>query len=180
MMQTPSMKHHNEVPRPSECMQFGSNPVALSQEFNNTISFGDTTSTPIFFDQLMQNFSDDQSVIIVKKGVTLGCLFMFDRNLFSGLQNSKKKDSWGFLFFLCFPEVFFTGTWFLEGVSGIPVFCRFHRNFLKEFLWDRNSCVYNGFLNIPPDSFGFLFPPNAVLLWPATKVGFLLSEYWLK
>jgi hypothetical protein len=66
------------------------------------------------------------------------------------------------------------------GVSGIPVFCRFHRNFSQEFLWDRNSCIYNGFLWIPPDSSGFLFPPNAVLLWPATKVGFLLSKYRLK
>jgi hypothetical protein len=37
------------------------------------------------------------------------------------------------------------------------------------------------FLWIPPDSSGFssgfLFPPNAVWLWPATKVGFLLSKY---
>jgi hypothetical protein len=30
---------------------------------------------------------------------------------------------------------------------------------------------------IPPDSSGFLFPPNPVWLWPATKVGFLLSKY---
>jgi hypothetical protein len=38
----------------------------------------------------------------------------------------------------------------------------------------------SGFLWIPPDSSGFLFLPNAFLLWPATKVGFLLSKYRLK
>jgi hypothetical protein len=38
----------------------------------------------------------------------------------------------------------------------------------------------SGGIWIPPDSSGFLFPPNAVLLWPATKVGFLLSKYGLK
>jgi hypothetical protein len=68
----------------------------------------------------------------------------------------------------------------LEGVSGIPVFHQFHRNFLQVFLRERNSCVYNGFLRIPPDSSGFLFPPNAVWLWPVTKVGFLLSKHQLK
>jgi hypothetical protein len=68
----------------------------------------------------------------------------------------------------------------LEGISGIPVFHRFHRIFLQEFLRDRNSCVYNGFLWIPPNSSGFLFPPNAVWLWPATKVGFLLRKNGLK
>ena len=64
------MEYHDEVPRPSECMQFGSNPVALSQESDNTISFGDTTDTSIFFDQHMQDFSDDQSVTTVNEGVT--------------------------------------------------------------------------------------------------------------
>jgi hypothetical protein len=78
----------------------------------------------------------------------------------------------------------------LEGVSGIPVFCCFYRIILQEFLQDRNSCIYNGFLQIPldssgflripPKSSGFLFPPNAVWLWPETKVGFLLSKYQLK
>jgi len=58
----------------------------------------------------------------------------------------------------------------LEGVSGIPVFCHFYRIFLQEF----------GLRRIPPDSAGFLFPPNAALLWPATKVGFLLTKYQLK
>ena len=68
----------------------------------------------------------------------------------------------------------------LEGVSKIPDFCCFHRIFLQEFLLDRNSCIYSGFLWIPSDSSGFLFPPNAVLLWPATKVGSLLSNIWTK
>jgi hypothetical protein len=70
MMQTPSMKYHDKVPRPSERMQFGSNPVALSQESDNTISFGDTTDTPIFFDQHMQDFSNGQSVEMVNEGWT--------------------------------------------------------------------------------------------------------------
>ncbi len=69
MMQTPSMEHHYEVPRPSECMQFGSNPVAHSQESDNTISFGDTADKLIFFDQPMQDFNDDQSVTTVNEGV---------------------------------------------------------------------------------------------------------------
>jgi hypothetical protein len=63
MTQTPSMEYHDEVPRPSKRMQFGSNPVAISQEeSDNTISFGDTADTPIFFDQHMQGFSNNQSV----------------------------------------------------------------------------------------------------------------------
>jgi hypothetical protein len=69
MIQTPSMEHHNEVPRPSECMQYGSNPVMRSQESDNTISFGDTANTPIFFDQPMQDFSNNQSVTTVNVGV---------------------------------------------------------------------------------------------------------------
>jgi hypothetical protein len=66
----PSMEHHDEVSRPSECMQFESNPVARSQESDNTISFGDTTDTPIFFDQPMHDFSNNQSVTPVNEGVT--------------------------------------------------------------------------------------------------------------
>jgi hypothetical protein len=62
MAQTPSMEYHDEVPTSSACMQFGSNPVALSLESDNTISFGDTADTPIFFDQHMQGFSNNQSV----------------------------------------------------------------------------------------------------------------------
>jgi hypothetical protein len=62
------MEYHDQVPRLSERMQFGSNPVALSQESDNTISFGDTADTPIFFDQHMQDFSNDQSVTMVNEG----------------------------------------------------------------------------------------------------------------
>jgi hypothetical protein len=68
MMQTPSMEYNDEVPRPSERMQFGSNPVVLSQESDNTISFGDAADTAIFFDQHIQDFSNDQSVTRVNEG----------------------------------------------------------------------------------------------------------------
>ncbi len=51
-------------------MQFGSNPVALSQESDTTIYFGDTADTPIFSDQHMQDFSNNQSVTTVNVGVT--------------------------------------------------------------------------------------------------------------
>jgi hypothetical protein len=51
MMQTPSIEHHDEVPQPSQRMQFGNDPVAHSQESDDTISFGDIAGTPIFFDQ---------------------------------------------------------------------------------------------------------------------------------
>ncbi len=67
MTQTPSMEYHVEVPRPSKRMQFGSNPVALSQESDNTISFGDTADTPIFFDQHMQDFNNNQSITMAMR-----------------------------------------------------------------------------------------------------------------
>jgi hypothetical protein len=70
MMQTPSMEHHDEVPGPSECMQFESSPVAHSQESDNTISFDDIADAPIFFDQPMQDSNDNQSVTTVNEGVT--------------------------------------------------------------------------------------------------------------
>jgi hypothetical protein len=70
MMQTPSMEHHDEVPGPFDCMQIESSPVTHSQESDNTISFGDIADTPIFFDQLMQDSNDDQSVTTVNEGVT--------------------------------------------------------------------------------------------------------------
>jgi hypothetical protein len=68
--QTPSMEYHDKVPRPSECMQFGNNVIAPTQETDNTISFGVTADTPIFFDQHMQDFGDNQSVAMVDEGGT--------------------------------------------------------------------------------------------------------------
>jgi hypothetical protein len=71
----------------------------------------------------------------------------------------------------------------LEVVAGIPVLCHCHRIFLQEFLWDRNSCIYAGFLRIPPDFSRFLripVPAKTVWLWPATKEGSLLSKIWTK
>jgi hypothetical protein len=81
------------------------------------------------------------------------------RNLFFG---PKKLFLPGFLrvsFFPVFSGGIFHRNVVLEGVSGIPVFCRFHRNFSQEFLQDRNSCVYNGFLQIPLDFSRFLWIP---------------------
>ncbi len=40
-----------------------------SQESEETISFGDTAGTPIFFDHPMQDFNDNQSVTTVDEGV---------------------------------------------------------------------------------------------------------------
>jgi hypothetical protein len=77
------------------------------------------------------------------------------RNLFVG---PKKPFLPGFLrisFFLVFSGGIFYRNVVLEVVAGIPVFCRCHRIFLQEFLWDRNSCIYSGFLRIPLDSSGF-------------------------
>jgi hypothetical protein len=102
---------------------------------------------------------------------------------FGGSKTVKKRIVEDFFYFLCFLEDFFTGTWFWRGSQIFLVFANFTGFF------GRNSCGTgipafamdsSGFLWIPPDSSGFLFPPNAVLLWPATKVGFLLSKYQLK
>jgi hypothetical protein len=68
MTQTPSMEHHNKVPRPSQCMQFGNTMVAPTESTDDTISFDDTADTPLFFDQPMQDFSNDQSVPVVNEG----------------------------------------------------------------------------------------------------------------
>jgi hypothetical protein len=100
-----------------------------------------------------------------------------------GLKNRKKRIPEDFFFFLCFLEEFFTGTWFWGGSQEFLVFAAFTGNFrrtscgtgIPAFTMDSS-----GFLRIPPDSSGFLFPPNAVWLWPATKVGFLLNIYQLK
>jgi hypothetical protein len=79
-------------------------------------------------------------------------------NYFWGSKTVKK----GFLrisFFPVFSGGIFHRNVVLEGVSGISVFCCFHRIFLQKFLLDRNSCIYNGFLRIPLDSSRFLWIP---------------------
>jgi hypothetical protein len=63
------MEHHDDIPQPSQCMQFRNDPVAHSQESDDPVSFGDIAGTPIFFDQPVQDFYDDQSVITVNEGV---------------------------------------------------------------------------------------------------------------
>jgi hypothetical protein len=75
-----------------------------------------------------------------------------------GIKNSKKRIPEEF-FLSCVSGGIFHKNVVLEGVSGIPVFCRFHRNFSQEFPPDRNSCIYNGFHWIPMDSSGFLLIP---------------------
>jgi hypothetical protein len=84
------------------------------------------------------------------------------RNIFFG---QKKTFLPGFLrisFFSCVFRRNFSQERGFGEAAEITVFFHCHRNFLQEFLWDRNSCIYPGFLQIPPDSSGFLFPPN---LW---------------
>ena len=70
----------------------------------------------------------------------------------------------------------------------------FHRNVFLEgsqefqFFFDftgifrSNSCgqEFLYLLRIPEDSGGFLFPPKAVWLKPATKEGSLLNKIWTK
>jgi hypothetical protein len=70
MTQTPSMEHHDEVPQPSQRMQFGKDPIGHSQESDHIISFGDIPGTPVFFNQPVQDFYNDQSVTIVNEGAT--------------------------------------------------------------------------------------------------------------
>jgi hypothetical protein len=95
----------------------------------------------------------------------------------------KKRIPEDFFFFLCFPEDFFRGTWFWRGSQEFLFFAAFTGFFC------RNSCRAgipaftmdsSGFRRILLDSSGFLFPPNAVWLLLATKVGFLLTKYQLK
>jgi hypothetical protein len=86
--QTPSMEHHDEVPHHSQCMQFGNHPIARSQEFDDTISFGDTAGTPIFFDHPMQVFNNDQSVTTVNEGVTASQLPLHPSHDSTNLQDA--------------------------------------------------------------------------------------------
>ncbi len=108
---------------------------------------------------------------------SLGCLFLFDRNLFWGLKNKKNRIPEDFFFSCVFRRNFSPERGFGGGRRNY-CFLPLSQKISQEFLWDRNSCIYSGFLRIPPDSSGFLmippdssgflFPPNAVLLWPAT------------
>jgi hypothetical protein len=82
-------------------------------------------------------------------------MFLLSGIYFLDQKNRSCQDSRGFLFFPVFFGGIFHRNVVLEVVAGIPVFCRCHRIFLQEFLWDRNSCIYSGFLLIPPDSAGF-------------------------
>ena len=84
----------------------------------------------------------------------LGCLFLFDRNLFLGLKNSKKKIPEDF-FFPVFSGGIFHRNVVLEGSQEFLFFAAFSGIFC------RNSCgtgipVFtmdsSGFLWIPPDS----------------------------
>jgi hypothetical protein len=99
---------------------------------------------------------------------------------FGGSKTEKNRIPEDFFFFLCVSGGIFHRNVVLEGVAKIQVLGRYHRIFLQEFLRDRNSWIYSGFLRIPPDSSGFLFPPKAVWLRPATKEGSLLSKIWTK
>jgi hypothetical protein len=84
---------------------------------------------------------------------------------FGGSKTVKKRIPEDFFFFLCFPEDFFTGTWFWRGSQEFLFFTAFTGIFCK------NSCGTgipafttdsSGFLRIPPDSSGFLrIPPDS-------------------
>jgi len=72
------------------------------------------------------------------------------RNLFFG---PPKAFLTGFLRILFLPANsggIFHRNVVLEGVAVIPVFfLRFYRIFSQDFLGDRNSCIYSGFLRNP-------------------------------
>jgi hypothetical protein len=98
------------------------------------------------------------------------------RNLFFG---SKKPFLAGFLrisFFSCVFRRNISQECVFGWVTGIPVYSNF-TGFFR-----RNSCgqEFMYLLRIPVDSGGFLFPPKAVWLRPATKEGTLLSKIWTK
>jgi hypothetical protein len=91
MAQTPSMEHHDEVPQPSQRMQFGNDPVMHSQESDDAISFGDIAGTPIFFDQPVQDFYDNQSVTTVNEGVTASQLPLHPSHDSADLQDTSSS-----------------------------------------------------------------------------------------
>jgi len=69
-------------------MQFRNHPVVHYQESEETISFGDTAGTPIFFDHPMQDFNDDQSVTTVNEGVTASQLPSYPSHDSADLQDA--------------------------------------------------------------------------------------------
>ncbi len=69
-------------------MQFGNDPVACSQESDDTIFFGDIPGTPIFIDQPVQDFYNDQSVTTVNVGVTASQLPLQPSNDSADLQDT--------------------------------------------------------------------------------------------
>jgi hypothetical protein len=103
----------------------------------------------------------------------LGCIFLFSGIYFWTKKTVPARIPEDFFFFLCFLEEFFIGTWFWRGSKEFLFFAAFTGIFC------RNSCGA-GIPAFTMNFSGFLFPPNAVRLWPATKVGFLLSKYILK
>jgi hypothetical protein len=76
---------------------------------------------------------------------------------FGGSKTEKNRIPEDFFFFLCFPEEFFTGTWFWRGSQEFQFFA------IVTGIFHRNSCGTGiplfGFLQIPPDSSGFLQIP---------------------
>jgi hypothetical protein len=85
------------------------------------------------------------------------------RNLFFGPKKPFLTRFLRISFFPAFSGGIFHRNLVLEGVTGIPVFFRFYRNFLQEFLTGISVFTpeSSGFLRIPQDSGGFLFPPKA-------------------
>jgi hypothetical protein len=67
MTQTPSM---DKAPSPSQCTQFGNTMVVPAESSDSTIFVDDTSDTPIFFDQPVQDFNDNHSVAMANEGGT--------------------------------------------------------------------------------------------------------------
>jgi hypothetical protein len=102
------------------------------------------------------------------------------RNLFFG---SKKPFLTGFLrisFFSAFSGGFFHRNVVFERSQEIRFFFSILQEFFTGIPVGRNSSICSGFLRIPPDSSGFLFPPKAVWHRPVTKEGSMSSTMWTK
>jgi hypothetical protein len=100
-----------------------------------------------------------------------------------GAQKQLKKGFLRISFFPVFSGGIFHRNMVLEGSQEFLFFTAFTGFFCRNFCGTGIPAFTTDssrFLWIPQDSSGFLFPPNAVLLWPATKVGFLLSKYQIK